>query len=118
MSDEKHHSSAKFPDDNTRFHLHGPTYSEMKAEEARTQAEFRKIFDAIRQWEPRKVAEAAVISTGGEILDDGVPDDDIDPATLVEPDEADRADINPEELAENPLDFDPNYFFLDCVTQV
>jgi hypothetical protein len=111
MSDEKHHSSAKFPDDNTRFHLHGPTYSEMKAEEARTQAEFRKIFDAIRQWEPRKVAEAAVISTGGEILDDGVPDDDIDPATLVEPDEADRADINPEELAENPLDFDPNYFF-------
>jgi hypothetical protein len=111
MSDEEHHSSAKFPDDNTRFHLHGPTYSEMKAEEVRTQTEVREIFATIRQREARKVAVAAVTSTGGEMLDDRAPDHDVDPATLVEPDEDDRAAVDPEELAENPLDFDPDYFF-------
>ena len=82
MSDQNHHRSVKFPDHNTRFHLHGPTYQETQAKEVRDQAKIKEIFNAIRQREPRKVAEAAVISTGGEMVDDGVPDDDIDPATL------------------------------------
>jgi hypothetical protein len=111
MPDQNQHDSVKFPNHNTRFHLHGPTYQETQAKEVQDQAKITEIFNAIREREIRKVAKATVISTGGEMLNDGVPDDDIDPATLVEPDDDDRAAIDPEEMAENPLDFDPDYFF-------
>jgi hypothetical protein len=111
MSDQNQSDSVKFPHHNTRFHLRGPTYSEMKADEARTQAQFREKFDTIRHRQLRALPDASVTSMGGEMLDYGIPDNDIDPATLGEPDEADCADIDPEEMAENPLDFDPNYFF-------
>lgn len=101
MSDEKHLSSAKFPDANTRFRLNGPTYSEIKAEEARTQTEVRKIFAAIRQREARKATGTVTSNPVGEVPDDRAPDDDVEPGSPIELSPLDHANVDP----------DDDYFF-------
>ena len=110
MTDKMIDTRVKFPAAQSRFCLHGPTYKEMEAEEAEIRSITKQILDDIRQREVSKKASKA-IRQDGEMLDDGTPEEDVAPNSLLEPDSEDRADFDAEEHAEDPID--PHYYYKD-----